>query len=234
MTESILHLIGVSKRFAGPEGEPSVDVLSGVDLEVGAGESLSIVGPSGSGKSTLLNIIGTLEAPSSGQVLFDGRDLAGLSPEEAAEFRNREIGFVFQSHHLLPQCSALENVLVPSLVHHDPELRRTAPARARDLLAAVGLAERSHHRPSQLSGGECQRVAVVRALVNRPRLVLADEPTGALDGRTATELGALLVDLNERESVALIVVTHSTELAERMGRRLELRAGLLEELAPRP
>ncbi len=224
---AVLRLIQVQKRFAPIGGNP-VNVLSGVDLELHAGESVAIVGPSGSGKSTLLNIIGTLEQPDAGQVVLHGRDVASLSPSQTAEVRSREIGFVFQSHHLLPQCTLLENVLLPTLPVASEVLRDGAPERAKHLLRRVGLSERLHHRPSQLSGGECQRVALVRALINEPRLVLADEPTGALDGASARNLADLLLELNQELGVAMVVVTHSLELAGRLQRACELRAGKLE------
>ena len=200
-------------------------MLRGVSAEFTSGESVSITGPSGSGKSTLLNIIGTLDQPTSGSVTFDGRDLSALAEDEQAAIRNRGMGFIFQNHHLLPQCSVIENVLVPALAHGQPGADTTARARA--LLARVGLADRLTHRPGQLSGGERQRVAGVRALINQPRLLLADEPTGALDRKNAQELGQLLLDLNAEENVTLIVVTHSGELADRMGRRLKLDDGQL-------
>lgn len=212
----ILRLRGVSKDYAG------VHVLRGVDLEVRRGESLAIVGPSGSGKSTLLNIIGTLDRPSAGQVFLDGQDLSQFDDAKLAEMRNRQVGFVFQSHHLLPHCNVLENVLVPTLVSKTDETER-----ARKLLDRVGLGSRLTHRPGQLSGGERQRVAVVRALINQPKLLLADEPTGSLDRASATELGQLLVELNREQGLTLIVVTHALDLADRMGRRFEIRQGEL-------
>src|SRR5205814_8032829 len=191
------------------------------------GESAAIVGPSGSGKSTLLNIIGTLDRPSSGQVLLDGRELNQLDDIQLAVVRNREIGFIFQSHHLLPQCTVLENVLVPTLANKDAALRNGSVERAKRLLEKVGLGARLTHRPGQLSGGERQRVAVARALINQPKLLLADEPTGALDRASAQNLADLLVRLNREEGVTLIVVTHALDLAKRMGRVIELRDGRL-------
>src|SRR4030095_5109924 len=180
--------------------------------------------PSGSGKSTLLQIIGTLDRPSSGEVVLDGKNLATLNDLQLAAVRNRQIGFDFQSHYLLQQCSVIENVLVPTLANPRGQAEgssvspETPEARATRLLKRVGLGERLHHRPGQLSGGERQRVAVVRALINQPPLLLADEPTGALDHASATALGQLLVELNREEGVTLIVVTHALELAKRMGR----------------
>ncbi len=227
----LLQLHAVAKEYptaSGDAGEP-LRILRAVDLQVATGESLAIVGPSGCGKSTLLNIIGTLDRPTGGQVLLGGRDLATLDDLALAGVRNREIGFIFQLHHLLPQCSVLENVLVPTLASSEAAMRREAPARARALLQRVGLGARADHRPAQLSGGERQRAAVVRALINRPRLLLADEPTGALDRASAENLAALLLELNREEQTSLIVVTHDPALARRMGRLAELRDGVLRE-----
>jgi lipoprotein-releasing system ATP-binding protein len=225
--EPILELEGVTKQFAGPDTTKPVAVLRGVNLVVARGQSLAIIGPSGSGKSTLLNIIGTLDHPTTGTVLLEGQDLSGLNEVQLAGLRNRRIGLVFQAHPLLPQCSVLENVLVPTLAGHDLALRQEAQDRAESLLQRVGLAERLSHRPGQLSGGERQRVAVVRALINRPDLLLADEPTGALDRVSAEALGQLLVELNQEQGVTLIVVTHALDLARQMAHVWELRDGLL-------
>jgi len=224
----MLSLAEITKHY--DSGAGKVEVLARVNLTLAAGESLAIVGPSGCGKSTLLNIIGTLDRPSGGRIELDGRDLTGLDEVAMAGVRNRELGFVFQSHHLLPQCTVLENVLVPTLPLADVALRDSAPGRARQLLEKVGLGGRLGHRPGQLSGGERQRVAVVRALINRPKLLLADEPTGALDRSSAANLGELLVRLNAEEGVSLIVVTHALELAKQMKRVFELRDGALHEL----
>jgi ABC-type lipoprotein export system ATPase subunit len=221
----LVELRDVSKQYDAPDGGEPVAVLRHVSMAIEAGESVAVVGPSGSGKSTLLNLVGGLDTASSGEVLLDGRDLSALGEKELAAIRNREIGFVFQLHHLLPQCTVLENVLIPTLAGGVRE--NDAEARAEQLLRRVGLDSRKHHRPGQLSGGECQRVAVVRALINRPKLLLADEPTGALDGESARRLGDLLVELNREQMVAMIVVTHSAELARRMSRRLELSSGAL-------
>jgi ABC-type lipoprotein export system ATPase subunit len=213
----------VTKTYEG--GGP--DVLRGVDLRVRAGEALAIVGPSGCGKSTLLNIIGALDRPTSGQVVFEGRDVATAGDAQLAQLRGERIGFVFQAHHLLPQCTVLENVLVPTLV--GPQ-RPDAASRAHRLLERVGLAHRLTHRPGQLSGGERQRAAVVRALINQPALLLADEPTGSLDRAGSEALGQLLMDLNREEGVTLVVVTHSPQLSGRMRRTYELRDGRLARL----
>lgn len=229
----ILSLRAVSKRYAPSAGVEPVQVLRGIDLTVQRGDAFAIIGPSGSGKSTLLNIIGTLDTPDSGTVDFEGRDLTQLDETTLATIRNRRIGFIFQSHHLLPQCSALENVLIPTLA----ATGRSTPAdaeRARRLLDRVGLGPRLSHLPGQLSGGERQRVAVVRALINEPALLLADEPTGALDLGSAQSLGSLLVELNRELGLTLIVVTHSLDLAHRLGHVLELRQGELKSTGPSP
>jgi ABC-type lipoprotein export system ATPase subunit len=248
MPAPLLQLTGVTKQYDSLGGANSLPVLNGISLTVARGETLAIVGPSGSGKSTLLQIIGTLDRPTSGEVLLDGRNLSALDDLQLAAVRNLQLGFVFQSHYLLPQCSVWENVLVPTLAdsgraRHSvraalPEISdgahgvtrptETTEARAARLLKRVDLCERLHHRPGQLSGGERQRVAVVRALINQPQLLLADEPTGALDHASATALGQLLVELNREEGVTLIVVTHALELAKRMGRLLTLSDGRLQ------
>jgi ABC-type lipoprotein export system ATPase subunit len=222
----MIELKKISKSYPQPGGG-EIPVLRAVSLKVQAGESLVVTGPSGSGKSTLLNIIGALDRPSSGTVNFDGKDLSGLSERELARLRNRRIGFVFQLHHLLPQCTVLENVLLPTLPLQRESTRGGFAERASNLLEKVGLAERGHHRPGQLSGGECQRVAVARSLINAPALILADEPTGSLDGENADQLAELLIDLNRSEGTTLIVVTHSEDLAARMARRFRLREGTL-------
>jgi ABC-type lipoprotein export system ATPase subunit len=224
----LVELKQVSKVYAPPDGGPPVDVLKGVDFQLDAGQSVAIVGPSGSGKSTLLNIMGTLDQPTRGQVRLNGRDLSNLTEAETAGLRNRLIGFVFQLHHLLPQCTALENVLIPTLTAPAELHTEATVRRAERLLERVGLKGHFAHRPGQLSGGERQRVAVVRALINQPKLVLADEPTGSLDQAAADNLGQLLIELNKEESVALVLVTHSRELAQRMPRVLELRGGILK------
>ncbi len=229
----LLRATSISKSYdTGPRGSdaPSADgrVLRDVSLEVAAGESLAIVGPSGSGKSTLLNILGTLDRPTSGRVELEGRDLTALGDADLAAVRAARIGFVFQLHHLLPQCTALENVLLPTLARADRPRASEAEARAQQLLDRVGLADKLDSRPGQLSGGQCQRVAVVRALINRPALLLADEPTGSLDREAAEGLADLLVEIQRVEGLALIVVTHSPAIAERMGRVMELRDGGLK------
>lgn len=227
LSAPLLRLANVSKSFAGLNGASGLAILRNTNLEVAAGESAAIMGPSGSGKSTLLNIIGTLDQPDSGTVELEGENITRLDESALARLRNRQIGFVFQAHHLLPQCSVIENVLVPTLAEAKPNVSGDVADRAGVLLKRVGLGERLQHRPGQLSGGERQRVAVVRALINKPKLLLADEPTGALDRSSAQELARLLVELNREEHVTLIVVTHAAELARQMNRVFELREGAL-------
>lgn len=223
-TSIALTVSDVYQRFT--RGEQNIDVLHAVSLSAAVGESLALVGPSGSGKSTLLHLLGTLEKPTAGQIAIGGQDPNALSEPELARFRNEQIGFIFQSHHLLPQYSALDNTLVPSLAF--PQESRAG--RARDLLTAVGLAQRLEHRPAELSGGECQRVAVARALINRPGLLLCDEPTGSLDRQTATTVADLLFTLHRSEDTVLVIATHDTELAERCDRRFALREGTCVEV----
>lgn len=216
-----VRLEGVTRTFRGPGGEP-VEVLRGVGLHVAAGESVAVTGPSGSGKTTLLQLIGTLDCPDAGEIRVNGRDLGSLDEAARLRFRNREVGFIFQAHHLLPQLTALENVLVPAWA---AESRDGLHARAVHLLERVGLGGRLTHFPGQLSGGERQRVAVARALVMTPCLVLADEPTGALDQAAAQALVALLLELNAEERMTLLMVTHAEACAQRMARRVELHGG---------
>ena len=220
---TVLKLENVHKQYESADRDP-VPVLRGISLTVQRGDSLAIVGPSGSGKSTLLNILGSLDSPTRGSIRLDGEELAHLPEQKLAAIRSQKIGFVFQSHHLLPQCSVLENILVPTLAATG-RAPASALERAKQLLERVGLEHRVDHQPAQLSGGECQRVAVVRALINRPSLILADEPTGALDHSTAESLADLLVELNRDEHVTLIVVTHSEELAAKMGTTHQLQDG---------
>jgi lipoprotein-releasing system ATP-binding protein len=217
----------LAKQFS-TRAEPLV-VLRGITLELKAGENLAIVGPSGSGKSTLLSILGALDAPTSGRVVLDGQDPARLDEPALATFRNQKIGFVFQDHHLLPQCSALENVLLPT-IPHGPARRETIQ-RAEELLKRVGLGDRLDHRPAELSGGERQRVALARALINRPLLLLAVEPTGNLDRTTAERIGDLMLELQQQEQMMLITVTHSRRLAAQMNRQLELDEGVLKDVS---
>ena len=221
--DSVLEAHGLFKEFPTPAG--ALQILKGISFDLEPGDALSIMGPSGGGKSTLLFLLGALDTPTSGSIELDGRNLFELSEPELAEFRNAEVGFVFQDHCLLPQCTVLENVLTPTLVAPPGEYRK----RAEDLLSQVGLSERITHRPAELSGGEKQRVAIARALIREPQLLLCDEPTGNLDGDNAHTVTSLLLDLHEREKRILVVVTHSSELADRFPKRMELKNGALRE-----
>jgi len=223
----VLSAKNVSKSYPTPRG--ALTILSDVSLTLNRGEAVAIMGPSGSGKSTLLYILGALDAPSSGTVTIDGQDPFALGEREQAAFRNRAIGFVFQDHSLLPQCSVLENVLAPTLVASPADKGAgTDQTRARELLEQVGLADRLDHRPGELSGGEKQRAAIARALIRDPLLVLCDEPTGNLDRVSADTVATLLLDLHTRRSTTLVVVTHSAALAERFPVRYEMNAGTLQ------
>ena len=208
-------------------GEKEIHVLRGASFSLGGGEMASLVGPSGVGKSTFLHVIGTLDPPTRGSVLFDDRNAFAMTEEELAAFRNRSIGFVFQFHYLLPEFTALENTSMPGLINRLP--REQAEAQAKEMLEIVGLEHRLDHKPGELSGGEQQRVALARALMLKPRLLLADEPTGNLDEATGEGIHQLLVELNQRLGIAAIVVTHNPRLAERMPRRLRLAEGLVIE-----
>jgi len=219
----LLEVMNVSKGFS--KGRIWLDVLKGVTLEVSGGEMVAIVGPSGSGKSTLLYLIAALERPDHGALRFDGRDVFRLSELEQAEFRNRHVGFVFQFHHLLPELTALENVMMPGLIAR--RARREVAADAKTLLTTVGLAERMEHRPGELSGGEQQRVAIARALVNHPDLVLADEPTGNLDRQSGEAIQGLLRSLNQERKQTFVVVTHNEAFAKALDRTVRLIDGKL-------
>lgn len=220
-----LQVERLSKEYPAP-GAP-LRILREVSFGLEPGESLAVMGPSGSGKSTLLYILGALEKPTSGQVLLAGEEPFLMNAKNLAAFRNRKVGFVFQDHHLLPQCSALENVLIPTLAEGAKPGADTE-ARARELLDRVGLSGRLDHRPAELSGGEKQRVAIARALIHSPALLLGDEPTGNLDRKTADSIADLLLELHQEEQSVLILVTHSAELAQRIPRRAELFDGELE------
>jgi lipoprotein-releasing system ATP-binding protein len=226
MTETVLEARNVQRRFQ--QGPVTLEVLHAVNVAIGSGERLSIVGASGSGKTTLLQILGGLDKPSSGHVFVGGNDIHELGERERGELRNRAIGFVYQFHHLLPEFSALENVAMPLLVRrmHTSE----AKDRAREILERVGLGERLDHRPHQLSGGERQRAAVARALVTQPKVVLADEPTGNLDGKNAEQVFELMLELNRERGTSLVIVTHDMRIASRMDRALEIEDGILREV----
>ncbi len=221
----MLEVENVSKEYSTPAGP--LRIVSDVSLSLPGGSAVSIMGPSGSGKSTLLYLLGALEPPSSGTIKLSGQDPFLLNPKQLAAFRNQQIGFVFQDHCLLPQCSVIENVLTPTLVSTP---NGDTPGRAAELLKHVGLGERLDHRPAQLSGGEKQRVALARALIMKPKLLLCDEPTGNLDQKSAQVVADLLLDVHRESQTILIVVTHSSELAARFGQRFELKNQHLERV----
>ena len=221
----VLECRGLVKNFL--QGHKTVEVLRGIDFKVAAGETVAIVGASGSGKTTLLQLLGGLDAPSSGTVSIAGHNMTELNDAEKGDLRNAAVGFVYQFHHLLPEFSALENVAMPLLIRREPPAK--ARNAARELLQRVGLGERLDHRPGALSGGERQRAAVARALVSRPRILLADEPTGNLDGRTGERVFSLLLELNQELMTSLVLVTHDLAIARRMSRVMTLRDGRLQE-----
>jgi lipoprotein-releasing system ATP-binding protein len=219
----LVQVVQMSKEFT--HGTRVLKVLDNVDLTLRRGEMVTIIGPSGAGKSTLLHCLGTLDLPTRGQILFEGIDIVTLPPAQLARFRNRTIGFVFQFHHLLPEFSAVENVMMPAMVGRLPV--REAKRRAEEILDAVGMSHRLRHRPGELSGGEQQRVAIARALVMRPKLLLADEPTGNLDTRTSDEVHELLFRLNEEQGITMLIVTHNMDLARQMPRVIRMADGHL-------
>jgi lipoprotein-releasing system ATP-binding protein len=225
MASTDLVVRGLRKEYPTP-GDPLI-IIAGVSFEMKAGEALAIMGPSGSGKSTLLYILGTLETPTSGSVSVGSRDPFSLGESDLASFRNEQVGFIFQEHHLLPQCSALENVLIPTMAPSSAQSPAESKDRALKLLDRVGLSDRVDHRPAELSGGERQRVAIARALVNKAPLILADEPTGNLDRHTADAVADLILELHREENTILITVTHSLDLAQRFPQRAELTDGNL-------
>jgi ABC-type lipoprotein export system ATPase subunit len=222
----LLQLQNITKGYGEPGSHNYRQVLKDLNFEVEKGDRVAIVGPSGSGKTTMLNLVGTLDLPEQGKILFDGKDITGYSKAELAEFRNQHLGFIFQMHHLLHQLSLMENVLLPFL----PQGKKVMEEQkewAEYLIEKVGIWDQRNQKPSQLSGGECQRTAVVRALVNKPELLLADEPTGALDEENANALTDLLIKLSEEEGVTLITVTHASAIADRMAKKYHLKNGIL-------
>lgn len=221
----LITINGLYKSFGSDRSR--IEVLNGIDLEIGEGETVAIVGASGVGKSTLLNIMGALDRPTKGEVLYRDERITGLDDRRLASFRNKFVGFVFQFHHLLPEFTALENVMLPALIGGVE--RKSAEARAVELLCGVGLGARLGHKPGELSGGEQQRTAIVRALVQTPEVILADEPTGNLDTRTANEVFELLLSLNRDRKTAMVVVTHNEGLASMMSRRIEMVDGRIKE-----
>lgn len=222
----ILQLKNISKGYGETGAHSFRTVLNELDLKISKGEKIAIVGPSGSGKTTLLNMIGALDVPDSGEVIFSGKNITGYSNKELANFRNLSLGFVFQLHHLMPQLSLLENVLLPLLPQG--KITKEQQEWAEYLIQKVGVWEQRSQKPAEMSGGECQRAAVVRALVNKPKLILADEPTGALDEKNALALSDLLLRLSSEEQMTLVIVTHSSELAQKLDKRYLLKNGKLE------
>ena len=227
--KNIIEISNLSKSFPSPDGEEAVDVFNEVNLSVEQGSSVAIVGPSGSGKSTLLNMIGLLDKPTGGSIEVNQQSLSSLSDQTVAEYRNQTVGFIFQSHHLLPSCTVLENVMVPALAGFGKLEGRQLCNRATELLEEVGLGHRLAHLPSQISGGERQRVAVARALINNPLVLLADEPTGALDQTNSGNLIDLLIQLNDQKGITLLMVTHSADSANKMKQAYHLKDGILNK-----
>lgn len=226
----MIKLDKISKHYQNASGQLVHKVLNNISFEIMKGDSLAVVGPSGCGKSTLLNLIGTLDIPTSGKIIFDDIEVNSLDDKKLSTLRNQKIGFIFQMHHLLPQLNVLENVLLPALANSSKKQLKITSEKAIQLLSEVGLKEHLYKFPGQLSGGECQRVAVVRALINEPDIVLADEPTGSLDHESAEQIGNLLVDLQSKKNMALVVVTHSIDLANKMKTRYSLVNGQLNQL----
>jgi len=226
----LLSLEHINKGFGNRDDSNYRPVLNDLSMQVKEGERIAILGPSGSGKTTLLNLVGGLDSPDEGSVLFRGKDITGYTSHQIDLYRNQQIGFVFQFHHLLPQCTLLENVLIPTLVQSDKNSRTKSAGRAESLMKRVGIWDYRNKLPGKLSGGECQRAAVVRAMINAPSILLADEPTGALDSQNVENMADLLLELNQEDGLTLMVVTHSSELARQMGRTLEIRNGQLQQL----
>lgn len=223
----MLELIDITKGYGSPDLPGYVPVLNSLNLKLQAGESIAVLGSSGCGKSTLLNIIGALDKPSKGKVILMGQDLTALDESGLAHIRNQEIGFVFQMHHLLPHCTVLENVLIPTLAYPDKKKGKALKERAEGLIEKMGITDCMNRRPGELSGGQRQRAAVARALINSPKLLLADEPTGSLDHETAVSVMDLLINLNRTENITLVVVTHANDLAKQFGRIYSIKNGRL-------
>lgn len=223
----IIELEDIYKSYQNNTSSSEMKVLDNISLKINSGDSIAIVGPSGCGKSTLLNILGTLDKQTSGIIKIDNDDISKFNDKKLAEVRNRKIGFVFQLHHLLPQLNLLENVLLPTLILKDSKHKEATKIRAFELLKSIGLEDKIKQYPGQLSGGECQRTAVVRALINQPEIILADEPTGSLDQESAEQIGELLSKINKEQNVALVLVTHSLELANKMKIIYKLKNGKL-------
>lgn len=216
----MIEIKGIKKSFG------KLEVLKGIDLNIGKGEVVSIVGPSGAGKTTLLQIIGTLDSADSGSIIIDGTDVSKLNKKKLADFRNKHIGFVFQFHQLLPEFTAIENVMIPAFI--SGMSKKEAKKRAEELLAFLGLTERAQHKPNELSGGEKQRVAVARALVNNPAIILADEPSGSLDTKNKEELHQLFFELRDKFGQTFVIVTHDEQLASTTDRTIKMKDGMLE------
>ena len=228
--KEFIQIQNLTKEYSEGPDRNSVQVFSNLSLSVERGKSLAIVGPSGSGKSTLLNLIGAMDRPTRGDILIDGKKISSFTEEESARFRNLRIGYIFQSHHLLPALTAVQNIMIPALAGHSDIKNQELEDKANDLLKKVGLSHRANHLPGELSGGERQRVAVARALINQPQILLADEPTGALDQQNANVLIDLLLQLKQDFETTLLVVTHSLELAKKMDLVWALKDGKLEEM----
>lgn len=226
----MINLENINKHYFNNSGNVKQQVLADISLSIKEGDSIAIVGPSGCGKSTLLNIMGTIDRPTSGKVIFDEKEVSELNDKVLSGFRNKHIGFVFQMHHLLPQLNVFENVILPTLANSSHQDKKAASDYALKLLEQLGLKDKYYQFPGQLSGGECQRVAVARALINKPKLILADEPTGSLDQKSAEQIGELLVEIQKKQNIALVVVTHSNDLADKMQRKFSLIDGKLEEI----
>ena len=228
--KDFIQIQNLTKEYSEGHERNAVQVFSNLSLSVERGKSLAIVGPSGSGKSTLLNLIGGMDRPTHGDILIDGKKISSFTEEESARFRNLRIGYIFQSHHLLPALSAVQNIMIPALAGHSDTKNQNLQDEAHDLLKKVGLSDRANHLPGELSGGERQRVAVARALINQPQILLADEPTGALDQQNANVLIDLLLQLNQDFKTTLLVVTHSPDLAKKMDLVWALKEGKLEQM----